>query len=237
MSKAAPGERQCRLIVAYNLAMPRTALALALLAAGVALQLSAQEPALSSDRPAIADLPARFETLSFSGGLHVTDEQGDLVTFWLLETPPKQEPTGEFGVDFGALPPGGLVGVVEFHRDWSDYRKRIVAAGVYSMRYGIQPADGDHTGQTYFRDFLMLLPIAQDAFPIEGQLEAEPLVQVSKQATGTEHPGVIALYQIYDPVDGANVVRNDFDEPCLAVPFDGLIMGLVLFGHGQELPV
>ncbi|MEM1247411.1 MAG: hypothetical protein AAGA81_07300 [Acidobacteriota bacterium] len=232
--------------------MPRNALVLGLLVAVAAPQLSAQEPQPSADesqfsarkpqlapeRAALVELPDSLATLNFAEGLRVVDEQGPLVTFWLADPLPKQEePTGEFSVDFRDLPPGAVVGVVEFHRDWSDYRKRIVTAGTYSMRYGIRPADEDHMGQTYFRDFLMLLPVTEDGFPVAGLSEAEPLIELSKKTTGTEHPGVIALYQIYELLEGPAVVRNDFDEPCLAVPFKGLVMGLVLFGHGRELPV
>ena len=184
-----------------------------------------------------ADLPEWLSPLLESGGYAVSDDNGALLTFWFRSELPQQEPSSEFGVDFQKFPPGGLIGLVHFSQDWGDYRKRTVAKGTYTMRYGVQPADGDHTGQTYFRDFLMLLPIAGDEFPPEGADDAEELVEVSKLATGTEHPGVIAMYQIYEPVDGPTIVMNDFSEPCLALPLPELVMGLVLFGHGTELPV
>ena len=203
-----------------------------------ALPVAAQNPELEAERQAPpTELPSWISEILGVEGLQVTDEEGPLATFWLLQDLPEQEPSSEFGVDFQKFPPGSVIGLVKFHRDWSDYRKRIVGAGVYTMRYGIQPADGDHTGQTYFRDFIMLLPVAGDTFSPAGTVEMEPLVEASKQATGTEHPGIIALYQIYEPVEGPQVVRNDFDEACLALPLADLVMGLVLFGHGQELPV
>ena len=49
------------------------------------------------------------------------------------------------------------------------------------MRYGLQPADGDHTGQTWFRDFLMLLPVDKDAF-VADRAEAEPMVAASPKS-------------------------------------------------------
>ncbi len=212
--------------------------ALSLLCLGASVPLTG-DPTLSEERKALAtdELPDWLAPLLQTEGLHVVDGGEPMVTFWLRRELPTQEPSSEFGVDFQKFPPGAVIGLVSFERDWSDYRKRVVAKGLYTMRYGVQPADGDHTGQTYFRDFLMLLPLASDEFPPEGQDDPEPLVEVSKLATGTEHPGVIALYQIYDPVESAGIVRNDFDEPCLALPLPELVMGMVLFGHGQELPV
>jgi hypothetical protein len=168
----------------------------------------------------------------------IADENGALGTLWLPATFPSREDAGEFGVDFGHFPIGALIGYLELAREWVDYRKQPVKPGHYTLRYGVQPSDGDHTGQTYFRDFLMLLPIEGDIFRVEGGTEQEPIAEAATVTTGTEHPAVMAMYQIYDPVEAISVVLNDYDEPCLAVPIEeDVVLGLVLDGHGQELPV
>ncbi|PYR72973.1 MAG: hypothetical protein DMF86_21855, partial [Acidobacteria bacterium] len=41
---------------------------------------------------------------------------------------------------------GTLVGAVKIDRDIRDIRGKNVKAGVYTLRYGIQPANGDHLG-------------------------------------------------------------------------------------------
>src|SRR5438128_9787840 len=42
-------------------------------------------------------------------------------------------------VNFCALGPGTVVGVVQFVSPWRDYRDEIVKPGTYTLRYAIQP--------------------------------------------------------------------------------------------------
>ncbi len=203
-------------------------------ALGAAAPLVAADRQLetTSQRP---EVPAWLAPLLPEQGHRVVDGGVTEADFWLRQQLPQRASSGELGVDFGSLPDGALVGVVVFGVTWSDYRKQPIAPGVYTMRYGVQPADGDHTGQTYFRDFLMLVPVAEDTFPEEGGVEQATIVEASKKASGKDHPAVLALYQIYDPVDGISLVANDYGEPCLAVPIGGVVMGLVLEGWGSGL--
>src|SRR5439155_14901551 len=57
---------------------------------------------------------------------------------------------------------GTLVGAVKIDRDIRDIRGKNVKAGVYTLRYGIQPANGDHLGVSPFREFLLLCPAGAD---------------------------------------------------------------------------
>lgn len=183
------------------------------------------------------ELPERLAALLPAEGHRVLVDGQAIADFWLLDELPATEPTGELGIDFGQIPSVALVGVVELKTEWSDYKKQPIPAGLYTLRYAVQPADGDHTGQSYFRDFLMLLPAAEDEFPVAGGIETDEVVDRSTDAAGSEHPAVIALYQIWEPVDGVSLVANDYGEPCLAVPLGDVVMGLVLegFGHGLQV--
>ncbi len=182
-----------------------------------------------------SDLPDWITANLAEEGITVTNSLGSELVFWLRAELPKGEPRGDFGVDFPNFPPGAFLGLLEVKSEWSDYKTQKVAPGRYTLRYGIQPADGDHTGQTYFRDFIMILPVDGDTFPIDGQDDPEPLVEAALAVSGSEHPAVFALYQIYDEVEAISVVANDYGEPCLAIPTDEMTMGIVIEGHGQEL--
>ena len=46
-----------------------------------------------------------------------------------------------------------------------DYRDQPIAKGVYTMRYGLQPVNGDHLGVSIYRDYSLLLPAAKDQTP------------------------------------------------------------------------
>lgn len=183
-----------------------------------------------------AALPDWLSPLLMSRGHRVTLDGEPLLDFWFRSTLPTGEPTAELGIAYGQLAQGLLVGLVHLHAPWTDYRKQNIAAGSYTLRYGVQPADGDHTGQTYFRDFLMLVPLDRDVFVENGAPELEPVVEASKAAASTEHPAVMALYEIYEPTARTQIIENDFEEPVLAVPLAELVLGIALSGYGHGLP-
>jgi hypothetical protein len=62
------------------------------------------------------------------------------------------------------------------------------------VRYELIPDDGNHLGVSPNRDFLLLVPVALDPNP--GALfKFDELVQMSRKATGTNHPGPLSLAQ------------------------------------------
>ena len=60
---------------------------------------------------------------------------------------------------------GTLVGAVKIEKDFRDIRGRVVKAGTFRIRYGIQPANGDHLGVSPYRDFLLFLPLRLTRIP------------------------------------------------------------------------
>ena len=160
-----------------------------------------------------------------------------LAEIWLRSSAP---PTGgvnegALSVEYGALASSALVGVVRFPEAWIDYRETEVPAGVYTMRYWVQPADGDHMGVSQYRDFLLLGLVADDADP-GAVFEQEPLMALSEKASGKTHPAVIALFPIADePAGGAAITKNDLDQLTVAIKGPDRVYGFVLEGHG-DLP-
>ena len=152
---------------------------------------------------------------------------------WLVKELQAAETTNtELGVSFGGVAQGGLVGVVVFPEPWSDYKENPIGVGTYTMRYAVMPADGNHMGVATFRDFLLLLPPSVDSDPSKALGMAELLVG-SGEATGVVHPGVLALYPIWEEVSEPTVTKNDLDQWTLAVKIGSQILGLVISGHGE----
>jgi hypothetical protein len=124
----------------------------------------------------------------------IQDEQGgDFARIWLRKaTPGSEKPGGPKGViQFPFLADGELLGVLEFAKEGHDYRDQAVAKGVYTMRYGLQPVNGDHLGVSPYRDYILLLPTSKDkavAAPTRKQLEER-----SAEAAGTSHPASFLL--------------------------------------------
>ena len=127
---------------------------------------------------------------------------------------------------------GTLVGAVKIEKDFRDVRGRVIKAGAYTLRYGIQPANGDHLGVSTYREFLLLSPAKLDT-DVAAKAH-EPLVEISKETIGGSHP---AVWSIDPPVTTAaplsvHTTDHDLTAIVLEVPAAGgsLRFGLVLIG-------
>lgn len=169
-------------------------------------------------------------------GYRIVDGERVLGEFWLRRVLPLEGGNqGALGVEFGDITAGALVGVVRFPETWIDYRDTDVEPGLYTLRYWIQPADGDHMGVALYRDFLLLLPAGQDTDP-EKLYEKDPLLELGQEASGRVHPSVIALFPVWDePAADAEVRTNEIDQPMLVLRVGERVLGMVVEGHG-DLP-
>jgi hypothetical protein len=168
-----------------------------------------------------------------SGALKVTAGDKEVAEFWLREEiPMKDAPSGELGVSFGQLEQGVLMGVVRLAEPWQDYKDLQVAAGVYTLRYAVLPQDGNHMGVSIYRDYMLLIPAGQDK-AVDVSWTADELYLKSNESTGQPHPGVLALFPVYDEISEPRIVMNDMDQPTLAVKVGSLTLGLVVQGHGE----
>ena len=159
------------------------------------------------------------------------------VDFWFRGTLPTGESRGGLGILYGMIKPTSLVGVARFHGGSSDFKAQKFPAGLYTMRYAIQPEDGDHQGVTESRDFLLLCPAATDASP--ETMEPKDLNKVSAKVNGKKHPAVLYL------VSGQGgtlprVVKDDVAERAVfeaEVPAAGgkpLRLSIVIVGKAAE---
>ena len=55
-----------------------------------------------------------------------------------------------------------MLGVARFPAKYKDRRGQTIKPGVYTMRYGLFPVNGDHQGVAPQRDFLIPSPAALD---------------------------------------------------------------------------
>ena len=89
-----------------------------------------------------------------------------------------------------------------------DYRDQTIAKGVYTVRYGLQPVNGDHLGVSPFRDYALLLPAAKDTSTDD--LAKKPLEERSAESAGTSHPAVLML--LTAPASGPPAPAMAHDE-------------------------
>jgi hypothetical protein len=151
--------------------------------------------------------------------------------FWWVKTLPLK---GAGAPSWQQVDEGTLVGAVRVSAVYRDIRGRTIKPGVYTLRYGIQPANGDHLGVSPFREFLLLSPAAADTDV--APTGHEGTVELSKQTIGGSHPAVWSL----DPpalTDAAPLSARTNDAGHEAVIFEvptasgtPLRFGLILVG-------
>ncbi len=135
--------------------------------------------------PPPAELAPAVSALVAAGGARARVGEATL-TFWWVRA--LALATGASGPpQWSQVPEGSLVGVVHIASTFRDIRGRTIRPGVYTLRYGIQPVDGDHLGVSTYRDFLLVSPasVDRDAAPAGH----EGAIAMSKQTSGGSHPG------------------------------------------------
>ena len=96
------------------------------------------------------------------------------------------------GLTYREIKQSEVVGAIRFDEDWRDYRKQKVKAGLYTLRLGFQPMDGDHAGASDYQDFLLLLDAAKDRSM--DLLDPKQMIDTSAKSIGTGHPAVFMLF-------------------------------------------
>lgn len=121
----------------------------------------------------------------------VSGESRTVCEIWLAKTWPVQagfKPTDQLLYPFK---PGQLIGLIRYRVKGGDFREQEIARGVYTLRYGQQPVDGNHVGTSPTRDFLLLVPADKDTSA--KPLDEKELAKISAEAAGTKHPAILCL--------------------------------------------
>ena len=167
-------------------------------------------------------------------GFQVAVESRAVGEFWLRkEVPLKESAYSPLGVSFGRLAEGTLVGVARFPEGWKDYKGKPVPAGVYTLRYGVQPADGNHMGVSLYRDFLLLIPASQDE-GLEPFYSHERLSTMSRKTSGTSHPSVLSLFPLENQPAFPRLAKNELDQWVVEAHVGSLNFALVVVGKGGD---
>jgi hypothetical protein len=154
--------------------------------------------------------------------------------FWLVrELPLDPTLSPGLGVTFGQIPRSTLIGVVRLHQTWTDYKVQRIPAGLYTMRWEIRPDDGNHMGVSYYRDFVMLVPVGSDT-EADARYPYSQLMDLSNEASGTHHPASMAVFPIWDEIGEPQVMNNELNQPMFVAKIGDSVLGFVLEGHGDH---
>jgi len=141
------------------------------------------------------ELSESIRKLLKTEALEFLDASGKAIAeVWLRKAIPTDATPEQIknGITYRELKQSELLGAVRFDREWTDYRKQKVKAGVYTLRLAFQPADGKHTADvSEFQEFVVLLAPKADQSP--ELMEAKALQETSADSIGSGHPGVFML--------------------------------------------
>ncbi len=144
--------------------------------------------------PPPADLnPAVAATLQKEGS-RITGPNGVVAEIWFRSAAPSGAKTAEDSVTLATVPQGALMGVIRFPSPASDRRGQTIKPGLYTMRFSMFPQNGDHQGVEPQRDFLLLVPAADDIDP-NTTPDFRKLATMSMKASGTPHPAVFSIWK------------------------------------------
>jgi hypothetical protein len=137
---------------------------------------------------------------------------------------------------------GELIGLVRYRVKGGDFREQEIARGVYTLRYGQQPVDGNHVGTSPTRDFLLLVPADKDKSV--KPLDEKALFSASAEAAGSKHPAILCLRKApEDAKDLPAIIHEEsHDWWCLRLTGKGEAGGktvetpidFVIVGHAEE---
>jgi len=133
------------------------------------------------------------------------------------------------------------VGAIRFPSSVKDYRKQLIKAGVYTLRYALLPENGNHMGVAPQRDFVLASPAAADQDPATPTVDQS--LALSRKATGSNHPSVWSLAPPEDHpkslpsvfhLDDGDLWLVEFQLPLKGATGSPLSMALVVVGSAPE---
>ena len=195
------------------------------LAAAPAAAQPAASP-LASPAPDTVAAPIR-QQLSPEG--HKVSIGQTTLEFWWVSALPV---AGGGAAEWSKVAEGSLVGVVRVSGPFKEIRGKPVSPGVYTLRFGLQPQNGDHLGASAFREYLLLSPAAADQDP--KALGFDGTVALSKLTVGTSHPGALSLDPPVSTAAPLSAYKNDLDHQGMTFQIKtssgSLTFGLILIG-------
>jgi hypothetical protein len=219
--------------------MPRF-FAAAFLFAAVHAAAADKPSAKVEDTPPPKELAEPVSKVLDSKAITALDDKGKVIcTVWPRKSLDSKATAEQAtaGLKYSNIEETTVVGAVQFPEIFVDYRKQKIKPGVYTLRLGIQPTDGDHQGTAPFNDFCLLVPAEVDKKP--DTCEPKELHEMSAKASGRKHPGVMMLFPNKKPGDAPVVESKPPDNWVLSFKIPTTTAGqkvdlgfsLVVVGH------
>ena len=172
-------------------------------------------------------------------GSRILNEQGSVwCEVWIRKVVADTGNPASEAAKYPALHLGSMLGVMSFPSTGSDYRGQAIKPGIYTMRYCLILQDGNHMGVAPVPDFVLLIPAAEDTKDPDAALTLEELVNLSRKASGTNHPAVIDLGRPPASPSAPTLEKDDLDHWVLTTKTQSksgadLPIGIVVVGRAE----
>ena len=158
-------------------------------------------------------------------GVKITNKGAPYCELWFRSAKPAGG-TSEEGASVAGVAMGSFLGVIHFDGRGSDRRGQNVKAGVYVLRYGLIPINGDHQGAAPQRDFLVMSLASEDK-DAKATPNFEALTTESKKVSGTPHPAVFSFWKADNDTPG---LTQQGDDWVLQVKLGDTTIALIVVG-------
>ena len=119
----------------------------------------------------------------------VTAGSSKLEFWWVKSLALRNSASG--APSWGDVPDGTLVGALRLSANWTDIRGYTVRPGVYTLRFALQPQNGDHLGISPNREFLLPAPAADDV--TLDPVGYDGAVALARKSSRRAHPASISI--------------------------------------------
>jgi hypothetical protein len=173
----------------------------------------ADDHKLKTTKTAPKGLSPAITKLLAKEGFQITGAKGAVVEVWLLNEVALKPGFKPGFTQMYPFSPGQLFGALVIPKgvEYTDFKGQAMKPGTYTLRYGLQPMDGNHVGTSETYDFVLALPAKGDVKtdPIKS---IEDLIKISAKAAGSAHPAIFSLLDPEEAEAKAKLVQDDFTE-------------------------
>lgn len=197
-----------------------------------------------AESPAPEEAAAEFRETLGPKAVQLSNDAGLLAEYWFCKEIPLSKKPGSASESLDSIAEITFVGIAKVHKDMKDFKNDEVIPGVYTMRIGIQPTDGNHLGTSPHPWFVILTPAHHDK-TLDGITSHKQLAELSAEDTATDHPNILSLQPLPSGDETGEFPRagklsDEWKAIYLKLPGatqDGekadLLFGMVYEGHGE----
>ena len=193
--------------------------------------------------PSKESVPAALAKEFESKGSRVTRESNKTVCDIWLRNP--LDVVADFVESKDLLYPfkqGQLIGLVHFPRRTSEFRQQTMESGWYTLRFGLQPVDGNHVGTSPTRDFLLMVKAENDQ--VDKTWSVKELLTASAEVAGSSHPAMMCLQRVDKAAESKSSIRHNEEKDWWTLRLVGkgnadgksqdVVIDMIVAGHAAE---